>query len=175
MRGVEMGEHYAAIALRALGASEEIVHEHAYKRALYDQVVHDALLWDEGGLAEYMDRDLAPALVARVPGLATWPHAPLRVLRLLGERAGDAMCEDVHTGEPIVVGDDRLGQQYPPGRLFVGRLVHVDGDARAYFAMRPTMCEDLGTAVAIAEAVAAGCEPERRIDLLHRSLAADAA
>lgn len=175
MRGVEMGEHYAVVALRALGASEEIVREQAYKRALYDQVVHDALLWDEGGLAEYIERELAPALAARVPGLATWPDAPLRVLHLLGERAGDAMCEDVHTGEPIVVGDDRLALQHPRGRLFVGRLVHVDGDSRAYFAMKPTMCEDVGTAVAVAAAEADGCEPERRIDLLHQSLAADAA
>lgn len=175
MRAVELGEHYAAVALRALGASEEIVREQAYKRALYDHVVHDALLWDEGGLAAYIERELAPALAARVPGLASWPVAPLRVLRLLGERAGDAVCEDVHTGEPIVVGDDRLGLQHPPGRLFVGRLVHVEGDPRAYFATKPTLCDDVGTAVAVAAAVADGCEPERRIDLLHRSLAADAA
>jgi hypothetical protein len=174
-RGVELGEHYAAAALRALDASEEIVREQAYRRALYDQVVHDALLWDEGGLATYIERELAPALAARVPGLATWPAATLRVLRLVGERAGDALCEDVHTGEPIVVGDDRLGLQHRPGRLFFGRLVHVEGDARVYFAMKPTMCEDLGTAMAVAAAVADGCEPERRIELLHRSLAADAA
>jgi hypothetical protein len=170
-----MGEHYAAVALRSLGASEDIVREQAYKRAFYDQVVHDALLWDEGGLAEYIERELAPALANRVPGLPTWPGAPLRVLVLLGERAGDAVCQDVHTGEQIIVGDDRLALQHPPGRLFFGRLVHVDGDSRAFFAMKPTMCEDLGTAEAVAAAIAAGCEPEGRIDLLHRTLAVDAA
>lgn len=174
-RGLEMGQHYAAVALRALGASEEVVSEHAFKRAVYDQVVHDALLWDEGGLAEYIDRELAPALAAHVPGLATWPEARLRVLCLDGAQDGDAVCEDIHTGEQVIVGDDRLALQHPPGRLFVGRLVEVEGDPRAYFAMKPTMCEDAETAVALAAAIAEGCDPEHRIDLQHRSLARDAA
>lgn len=174
-RGIELGQHYAAVALRALGASEEVVSEHAVKRAVYDQVVHDALLWDEGGLAEYFDRELAPALAARVPGLATWPEARLRVLCLNRELAGDAICEDIHTGEQVIVGDERLALQHPPGRLFVGRLVAVEGDTRAFFAMKPTMCEDAATAEALAAAIAEGCDPEHRIDLQHRSLAQDAA
>jgi hypothetical protein len=174
-RGLELGQHYAGIALRACGAPEEVVAEHAMSRAGYDQVVHDALLWDEGGLAEYVARDLAPAVADRVPGLATWPDARLRVLCLLGAEGDDAVCEDVLTAERIIIGDDRLAAQHPPGRLFVGRVVRVDGDARQFFAMKPTICEDAMTAIALAELLEAGGDAEERIDLQHRSLTADAA
>src|SRR5687768_1477435 len=69
----------------------------------------------------------------------------------------------------------RFGLWARPRTLFFGRLVTVDGDPRAYFAMKPTMCEDVTAAEVVAAAVANGCEPEARIDLLHRSLVADAA
>jgi len=46
-RGLELGVVHASTALRALGASEEFVMEHAPARSAYDQIVHDALLFDE--------------------------------------------------------------------------------------------------------------------------------
>jgi hypothetical protein len=174
-RGMELGQHYGAVALRALGVSEELVAEQSIKRAAYDQIVHDALLWDEGGLAEFLERDLAPAIAARVPGIASWPDARLRVLCLIGPAGENAICEDVLTGERLVVGDHLLAAQHPPGRLFIGRVVGVLGDDRCFFAMKPTIIENLDTALAVADLIAAGGSPEERIDLQHRELSADAA
>ncbi|HVM28603.1 MAG TPA: hypothetical protein VM433_13160, partial [Mycobacteriales bacterium] len=54
-RGLQTGIHYASVALRALGATDGLVTDHAPRRAGYDQIVHDALLWDDGGLRHYID------------------------------------------------------------------------------------------------------------------------
>ncbi|HWH28045.1 MAG TPA: hypothetical protein VNU26_03625 [Mycobacteriales bacterium] len=168
-RGLRIGLHYASVALRALGASEEVVTEHAPRRAGYDQIVHDALLWDDGALQHYIETELAPGLLRRVPGFEDWPAAPLSVVRLLGStETGDAECEDVLDGRRRVVGDGRLAEQHPPGRLFTGRLVQVTGDDRWFFAMRPTVCDDPETALLLAHAVADGAVPEDRVDLQHR-------
>lgn len=167
-RGLQMGHHYATVALRALGAPDDQLDQLAISRAGYDQVVHDALLWDEGGLREYIERDLAPALHSRVPGLAAWPDAQLRVLILVRAQGADAVCADVRTGEEMVIGDAHLAEQHPPGRIFFGRVVAVDGDDRRFFAMLPTICEDADVAVQLAELAADGVEAEGRIDELHR-------
>lgn len=167
-RGLDLGVHYAGVALRALGANDDVVAEHAPLRAGYDQVVHDSLLFDEGGLEQYLQRELAPGLADRVPGLASWPSAQLAVLRLVGRVGEDADCEDVLTGERFIVGDERLGAQHPSGRLLTGRLVRVDGDDRWFFAMLPTVVEDEAAATELAEAAAAGVPPEARIDIEHR-------
>ena len=168
-RGLDMGVHYASVALRALGADADTVKEHAPLRAAYDQVVHDALLWDEGGLEAFAVRELAPALAARVPGVKDWPYAPLVVVSLLGATpSGDAECEDVLDGRLFVVGDEQLAQQHPPGRIFTGRLVQVDGDDRWFFAMRPTACDQFDVALELARAAADGADADARIDLQHR-------
>jgi hypothetical protein len=168
-RGLDMGVHYASVALRALGASDDVLEKHAPRRAVYDQVVHDALLWDEGGLEQYVERDLAPALAARAPGFAGWSSAPLVAVSLLGATpSGDAECEDVLDGRLFVVGDEHLAEQHPPGRIFVGRLVQVEGDDRWYFAMLPTVCDEVDVALELAHAVADGADADMRIDLQHR-------
>lgn len=167
-RGLDMGVHYASVALRSLGADDDLVRTHAPLRAGYDQVVHDALLFDEGGLQEYLLRELAPALSDRVPGLTGWPAAPLVVVRLLGRVGADAECEDVLDGRCYVVGDEQLADQHPAGRLFTGRLVQVDGDDRWYFAMLPTVCEDDGAALDLARGFCDGSGPDVRIDVQHR-------
>ncbi len=168
-RGLDMGVHYASVALRALGAGDDVLQEHAPRRAAYDQVVHDALLWDEGGLEQYVERDLAPALAARAPGFAGWCSAPLVVVSLLGATpSGDAECEDVLDGRLFVVGDEHLAEQHPPGRIFTGRLVQVEGDDRWYFAMLPTVCDEVDVALELAQAVLDGADADMRIDLQHR-------
>lgn len=152
-RGLELGVHYASVALRSLGASEEMVRGHAPTRAAYDQVVHDALLFDEGSLRAFFERQLAPLLVDKVPGIERWPDAPLAVVRLVGRAEQGALCEDVLGGSPFVIGDEQLGDQHPAGRLFFGRRVQVAGDDRTFFAALPTIVDD-----------------ELRIDLLHSGM-----
>lgn len=168
-RGLDMGVHFASVALRALGADDDAVREHAPLRAAYDQVVHDALLWDEAGLEAFAVRELAPALAARVSGGRDWSSAPPVVVTLLGATpSGDAQCEDVLDGRLFVVGDEQLAHQHPPGRIFTGRLVQVDGDDRWFFAMRPTVCDAVDVAHELARAVADGADADMRIDLQHR-------
>lgn len=166
-RGLELGVSYASLALRVLGADEELVRRHAAARSGYDQVVHDVLLFDEGSLRAFLERELAPALADRVPGIEQWPDAEPRVIRLLARTAGGAMCEDVLSGETLVVGDEHLGDQHPAGRLFHGRLVQVDGDDRHFFAMLPTVVEDECLALELAVAVRDGADAGLRIELLH--------
>ncbi len=74
-RGLDLGVHYASIVLRSLGADEELVREHAATRSAYDQVVHDALLFDEGSLRAFLELQLAPLLADKVPGIEGWPDA----------------------------------------------------------------------------------------------------
>lgn len=173
-RGLDLGVHYASVALRALGAPDEVVREQAPSRAGYDQIVHDALLFDEGALRTHLTTELAPGLADRTAGIATWPDAPLVVVRLLGRIGKDAEVEDVLDGRLYVVGDEGLADQHPPGRLFTGRLVQVDGDPRWFFAMLPTVCDEADVALELACAVRDGLDADARIDLQHRSMRAAA-
>jgi hypothetical protein len=175
-RGLELGVHHASIALRALGASEEVVQEHAPRRSAYDQTVHDALLFDEGSLRAFLELELAPMLADKVPGIQSWPDAAPRVVRLIARSEGGALCEDVLGGGAFVVGDELLGEQHPPGRLFFGRLVQVDGDDRHFFAILPTVLEDECAALELAVAVRDGAAAGLRIELMHSGMrASDAA
>lgn len=175
-RGLELGVHYASTALRALGASEDLVLEHAPTRSAYDQVVHDALLFDEGSLQAFLELELAPMLADRVPGIRSWPDAALRVVRLIARTERGALCEDVLGDSSFVVGDELLADQHPPGRLFFGRLVQVDGDDRFFFATLPTVLTDECAALELAVAVRDGAPAGLRIELLHSGLrASDAA
>jgi hypothetical protein len=169
-RGLELGVHHASTALRALGAREEVVQEHAPARAAYDQVVHDALLFDEGSLRAFLELELAPMLADKVPSLSSWPDAVPRVVRLIGRSERGAECEDVLGGGSFVVGDELLTDQHPPGRLFFGRLVQVDGDDRDYFAMLPTVVEDECAALELAVATRDGAEAGERIELMHAGM-----
>ena len=146
--------------------------EHAAARSAYDQVVHDALLFDEASLRAFLELELAPMLADKVPGLQTWPDAAPRVVRLIDRTTAGALCEDVHGGEPFVVGDELLGEQHPPGRLLFGRLVQVDGDDRQFFAVLPTVVEDECTALELARAVRGGAEAGLRIEVMHSGLSA---
>jgi len=175
-RGLELGVVHASTALRALGASEEIVLEHAPARSAYDQIVHDALLFDEGSLRAFLELELAPMLAGKVPGIRSWPEAAPRVVRLVARTEHGASCEDVLGDGPFVIGDELLADQHPPGRLFFGRLVQVEGDARCFFATLPTVLTDECAALELAVAVRDGAEAGLRIDLMHGGMrAGDAA
>lgn len=169
-RGLDLGVHYAAIALRALGADEQVVTEHAPARAAYDQLVHDALLFDEGGLREYVSRELAPALAEHVPGLLSWSDAPLTVVRVVARAADGTVVEDVLDGVKHLVGDRRLGEQHPVGRLLVGRLTQVEGEATRCFATLPTVIQDECTALELAVGERDGADAGLRLALVHGRL-----
>lgn len=171
-RGLELGVHHASTALRALGASEELVQEQAAARSAYDQIVHDALLFDEGSLRAFLELELAPMLADKVPGISSWPDAAPRVVRLVARSERGAVCEDVLDGESFVVGDELLAEQHPPGRLFFGRLVQVDGDERFSFATLPTVVEDECAARELAVAIRDGAEAGERIELQYRAVRA---
>lgn len=166
-RGLELGVHYASVALRSLGADEAFVHEHAPSRAGYDQVVHDALLFDEGGLREYLARGLAPALVDRVPGLTCWSDAPLSVVRVVARTGGGTQVERVLDGRRLLLGDRSLGDQHPAGRVLMGRLVRVEGESSWCFATLPTVVDDECLALELAVAERDGEGAEHRVGLVH--------
>lgn len=168
--GSSTAEGYAVAVLVSLGATPEQVAAHSVERAHYDQMIHDALLFDEGGLRIFLDERLSPDVAARVPGLAVWPDVAPTVVRLVAEENGDALCRDLTTGTEVVVGDEGLADDHCAGTNFYGRLVRVDGDDRWFFAMRPTVCDDL-TAGRIAAAIRGGAGPERRLVEAHRSMA----
>lgn len=169
-RGLDLGVHYASVALRALGADEDLVREHAASRSAYDQVVHDALLFDEGSLRAFLELQLAPLLADKVPGIQAWPEAAPVVVRLTARAERGAVCEEVLSGRSYLVGDEHLGDQHPPGRLFFGRLVQVVGDDRHFFATLPTVIEDDCAALELAVAIRDDAEAGLRVELLHGAL-----
>lgn len=169
-RGGDLGVHYASIALRSLGVDEDLVREHAATRSAYDQVVHDVLLFDEASLRAFLELQLAPLLASRVPGIEAWPEAAPIVVRLAARTERGAVCEEILSGRPFLVGDEHLGDQHPPRRLFVGRLVQVAGDDRHFFATLPTVLEDECIALELAVAVRDGAEAGLRVELLHNGL-----
>lgn len=168
--GLAAAEHFAALVLDACGGTSEEIRDLTLPRALHDQVVHDVLLFDLDGLGGYLDGPLDPAVKDRVPGIDAWPEARLGVVRLQGRgKDGSALCRDVRSGLEIVVGDERLADEHPPGRCFIGRLARIDGDSRSWFAMRPTVLDDL-TASRVATVLAEDVSVERRLVELHRGL-----
>jgi hypothetical protein len=167
--GSATAEHYAVAVLVSLGAPPEHVAKQSLERAHYDQMLHDALLFDEGGLRVFLDDRLSPEVAARAPGLQAWPDVEPSVVRLIEEMNGDALCRDLTTGANVVVGDRGLADENPAGSNFYGRLVRVGGDDRWFFAMRPTICDDL-TAGRLAAAIRDAAGPERRLIEAHRSL-----
>lgn len=169
-RTLEVATHYAAVALQALGASAAQTREQVIGRVMYDQVVHDALLFDEGGLAVFLEHRLSPDVAARCPGIEAWPDAAPTVLRL--EEVGaseDVVVRDLVSGGTTTVGESRLGREHPVGRCFYGRLVRVDGDDVSYFATLPTVVDDVTTARAV-RALRDGCLAEQRVAVLHSGL-----
>jgi hypothetical protein len=169
--GLDAAQHYAVVALTALGATKEQLAEHALARAHYDQMVHDVVLFDEEGLRSFLDHRLSDEVAARAPGIAAWPDAAPRIVRL--DRVldgGDGLCRDVVTGVDVVVGEHGLTEDFEPGTNFYGRLVQVDGDDRSFFAMKPTITDDL-TAARLAIAIRLNVGPERRLIDAHRGLA----
>ena len=169
-RGLELGVHYASVALRALGADEDLVREHAATRSAYDQIVHDALLFDEGSLRAFLELQLAPLLADKVPGIEAWPDAAPLVVRLTARTERGAVCEEVLSGRPYLVGDEHLGDQHPPGRVFFGRLVQVVDDERHFFATIPTVVEDECAALELAVAIRDDADAGLRVELLHSAL-----
>lgn len=169
-RGLELGVHYASIALRVLGADEDLVRQHAPARSAYDQVVHDALLFDEGSLRAFLELQLAPLLADKVHGIEVWPDAAPLVVRLTARTEQGAVCEEVLSGRPYLVGDEHLGDQHPTGRLFFGRLVQIVDDDRHFFATMPTVVEDECAALGLAVAIRDDAEAGLRVELLHSGL-----
>lgn len=169
-RGLELGVHYASIVLRSLGADEDVVREHAATRSAYDQVVHDALLFDEGSLRAFLELQLAPLLAQKVPGIQAWPEAAPVVVRLTARTERGARCEEILSGRPYLVGDEHLADQHPSGRIFFGRLVQVVGDDRHFFATLPTVIEDECAALELAVAIRDGAQAGQRVELLHSGL-----
>lgn len=169
-RGLELGVHYASIALRALGADEDVVREHAAARSAYDQIVHDALLFDEGSLRAFLELQLAPMLSDKVPGIQAWPDAPPLLVRLAARTERGAVCEELLSHHRYLVGDEQLGDQHPTGRLFFGRLVQIAEDDRHFFATMPTVIEDECAALELAVAIRDGAEAGMRLGLMHCGL-----
>ncbi len=124
----------------------------------------------------FLELELAPLLVDKVPGIASWPDAAPRVVRLIARTKRGALCEDILSGESVLVGDELLGDQHPPGRLLLGRLVQIGGDERRFFAMLPTVIQDECAALDLAVAVRDAAEAGLRIEVMHRGMrASDAA
>jgi hypothetical protein len=170
VQGMDLAVHYARVVLEALGAPADVVERDAPWRLVYDQLVHDAVLFDSGLLDGYLTQELGPRVAARVPGLSSWVLAAPTVCELAGPVDGGALVRDLRRGEDLVVGDAGLGEDHPSGRLFYGRLVRVEGDDRAFFATLPTILDDIDAARAVVEALERGCTAEERLAALHRSL-----
>jgi hypothetical protein len=167
--GLQTAMHYAAVALEACGATPDEIRDLTLVRAMRDQLVHDVVLFDCQGLAGYLEGPLSPEVKERVPGIESWPDAPLVVVRLVGASPDgrSTLCRDLRTGTEIVVGDEQLAEEHPSGRCFIGRLVQVQDDERAWFAIRPTVLDDL-TASRVTAVLGKDLSVDRRLVELYR-------
>ncbi len=172
--GLDAALHLSTVALTALGATPAQIRTETLPRAHYDQIVHDALLFDERGLATFLELVLSREVAARVAGLDDWPAAAPTVVRLEEELpGGDSRCRDLVTGREVVIGEQRMAGPGSSARDFYGRLVRIHGDDRWFFAMQPTVCDDLVSARLVA-AIRDQASPEHRIREVHRGMAASA-
>jgi hypothetical protein len=166
----DLARQYAVVCLTALGADAELIRRETIPRAVQDQIVHDALLFDAGGLAAFVEARLDAGLARRVPRFEEWLDARPTVVRLDGrDDDGLARCQELTSGESVVVGDERLADDHPAGTCFYGRLVCVDGGDIRYFATMPTIVPapvlDATVAALVQDAPA-----ERRLHEMHREL-----
>lgn len=160
--GLTIGAELAATLLEAMLATPEQLQEQILARAMTDPLVHDALLFDLGGLDQYLHGPLARDVAARTPGLPNWPETPLSVVRIAGGGPDGACARSLTDSRRLVVGDEGLAEEQPPGTYLMGRLVSFPDDERAWFALKPVVLDDL-TATRVAAAITSNMSPQQRL------------
>ncbi len=168
--GLGEGMKLAQIVLEALGAPQDLIAQEMGKRLAWDQLIHDTLLFDHGLLDHYLNEQLAPRLLDRVPGIGSWVLARPTICELAGPVDGGALLLDLRTGADVVLGDPGLAADHPSGRLFYGRLVEVEGDERSFFATLPTILDLRGQAEQVLEVLENGGDEVERLRALYRPM-----
>lgn len=153
----------SAAGLSHLGATPEMIREHTAARATQDVLIHDALLFDGGGLEAFVEERLSPELAARTPHLDDWLVAGPSIVLLEDYGSNSVLlCRDLVTGDAVHVGDSFHAEEHPLGTCFFGRLVLVgDGDVR-YFLLRPLVIPEAALPE-MTEVIKEDAGPERRL------------
>lgn len=126
-----------------------------------DWVMRQLVVYEEGGLRDFVRHRAGERLLARADQVEAWPHSPMGGFRLESDLGGSLQLTDLATGDRIDVLDLGLAFQHWPGQHFLGRLVPTVAAPGLMFEWRP-LPVDAVTADLVARA------PEDWVDIVAR-------
>ena len=124
-----------------------------------DWMLRQLVVYEEGGLREFVRTRAGSSLLARADHVADWVETPMGGYRLESDEGGCLQVTDLGTGEVLNVLDLGLAFQHWPGQHFLARIVPTVTDPGLMFEWRP-LPVDSDTA----ELVAA--DPGRWVEIL---------
>lgn len=114
-----------------------------------DWVLRQLVVYEEGGLRDFVRSRAGSSLLARADRPADWVEASMGGYRLESDVDGCVQLTDLGTGDVLDVLDLGLAFQHWPGQHFLGRLVPTSAAPGLMFEWRP-LPVDSGTAELVA-------------------------
>lgn len=103
----------------------------------HDWIYRQLVVFDGGGLRQFLEEDAAPELVARAGPVHAWAGSAMGGFRFEGEGGGRARFTDLTSGAGIDVLDVGCAGQLEPGDCAIGRVVPIDTEPGLMFESLP--------------------------------------
>jgi hypothetical protein len=91
-----------------------------------DWIYRQLLLYELGGLSEFVRRHATPDLLAGSDRIHDWAKAPMSALRLVGRDAGTVIWEHVDSAERLELPNIGTAAMVVPGEHVLSRLVPIE-------------------------------------------------
>lgn len=170
-RALDVACHYAVVVLQAMGADATQIRDHTLPRAMQDVIVHDACLFDEGGLAGYLECRAAAHIVERAGPVTEWPHVPPSAFELVGTDHGVDTVLDLSASRQRRVKDTNVFRGLPPGSVVYGRVGPISEHPGEAFGLQPVQIDRV-TARRLVSVIRDGGTAEHRLRVLGEVVAA---
>ncbi len=172
-RVLDVACHYAVVVLQAMGADAAQIRDLTLQRAVKDVAVHDACLFDEGGLSGYLECRAAPHIVNRAGAVAEWPHVPPSAFELVGTDNGIDTVLDLSSNRQRRVKDTNVFRGLPPGSVVYGRVGPISEPPGEAFGLQPIQIDRV-TGRRLVSVIRDGGTAEHRLRVLGEMAAASA-
>ena len=116
----------------------------------HDWVYRQLVVFDHGGLEDFLESGAGHLLVSRAGPVHTWVGVAMGGYRFEGEGGGSARFTELSSGIEIEVLDVGCAGELQPGDCAIGRVVPIDADPGLMFESLPVRVDD-GLAAQVAE------------------------
>lgn len=170
-RALDVARHYAVVLLQAVGAGAAQIRELTLQRAVQDVVVHDACLFDEGGLAGYLECRAAPHILERAGAVTEWLAVPPSAFELVATGDGVDTVLDLSSSRQRRIKDTNVFRGLPPGSVVYGRVGPIVEQPGEAFGMQPIQIDRV-TSRRLTSVTREGGTAEHRLRVLGEMAAA---